>query len=87
MPSSSFVCGTLLSTLATCKGFSDSCICCFVMYFLQSFSVEKRWGVEGSPVAQAAVHTQHLHPVCVPLVSLFHRLWTFSSSHWSRGQI
>lgn len=60
MPSSSFVCGTLLSTLATCKGFSDSCICCLSMYFLQSSSVEKRQGVEGSPVA----------PVSVPLAYL-----------------
>lgn len=65
MPPSSFVCGTLLSTLATCKGFSDSWSCCFFMYFRQSSSVERRQGVECPQVPQAAaVLTQN--PVFVP---------------------
>lgn len=69
MPPSSFVCGTLLSTLATCKGFSDSCFCWLRMYFWQSSSVEKRQGVEVPQVSQsAAVHTQN--PVFVPWVYL-----------------
>lgn len=58
MPPISFVCGTLLSTLATCKGFSDSWSCSFFMYFRQSSSVEKRQGVDPPPhthlVPQAA---------------------------------
>lgn len=84
MPAISAVRGTLLSTAATCNGFSASSCCCFRMYFWQSSSVWKRQGVAGSSGVPHA-----LPPGSQPLSHLpGHVLQGFSSSsepstvHW-----